>query len=107
MTFWVWRLSYVRSYNEVQGLLFSHIAIAEIVTDLFQGILLSAFIMVGQMIRRFVGHLAARWEMQLDRLEQMFNGLDDGDGAFDELVGVQGPVIHLVENAFSVSNLFC
>ncbi|KAJ0746261.1 hypothetical protein HanOQP8_Chr05g0175531 [Helianthus annuus] len=96
VTFWVWRLSYVRSYNEAQGLLLSHIAIAEIVTNLFKGILFSAFIMydflwstflrysfrhvagVGQMIRRFVGYVVARWEMQVARLEQMFNGLDDG-----------------------------
>jgi E3 ubiquitin-protein ligase MARCH6 len=37
----------------------------------------------------------------------MFDGLDDADGAedvpFDELVGMQGPVFHLVENAFTVS----
>ncbi|KAG0500171.1 hypothetical protein HPP92_000243 [Vanilla planifolia] len=48
--------------------------------------------------------------MQAARLEahaeQMFDGLDDGDGAedvpFDELVGMQGPVFHLVENAITV-----
>jgi hypothetical protein len=38
----------------------------------------------------------------------MFDGLDDADGAedvpFDELVGMQGPVFHLVENAFTVSS---
>ena len=43
-------------------------------------------------------------------VEQMFDGLDDADGAedvpFDELVGMQGPVFHLVENAFTVSLLF-
>ncbi|KAM0006481.1 hypothetical protein Hdeb2414_s0172g00822551 [Helianthus debilis subsp. tardiflorus] len=105
VTFWVWRLSYVRSYNEAQGLLLSHIAIAEIVTNLFKGILFSAFIKydflwstflrsfrhvagVGQMIRRFVGYVVARWEMQVARLEQIFNCLDDGGGAFDELVGM-------------------
>ncbi|GAA0163321.1 ubiquitin-protein ligase [Lithospermum erythrorhizon] len=36
----------------------------------------------------------------------MFDGLDDADGAedvpFDELVGMQGPVFHLIENAFTV-----
>ncbi|KAK1430314.1 hypothetical protein QVD17_12963 [Tagetes erecta] len=64
----------------------------------------------GQMIRRNAENVAARWEMQAARLEahveQMFDGLDDGDGAedvpFDELVGMQGPVFHLVENAFTV-----
>lgn len=69
----------------------------------------------GQMIRRNAENVAARWEMQAARLEahveQMFDGLDDGDGAedvpFDELVGMQGPVFHLVENAFTVSTVFC
>lgn len=68
----------------------------------------------GQIIRRNAENVAARWEMQAARLEahveQMFDGLDDGDGAedvpFDELVGMQGPVFHLVENAFTVSILF-
>lgn len=65
----------------------------------------------GLMIRRNAENVAARWEMQAARLEahveQMFDGLDDADGAedvpFDELVGMQGPVFHLVENAFTVS----
>lgn len=64
----------------------------------------------GQMIRRNAENVAARWEAQAARLEahveQMFDGLDDADGAedvpFDELVGMQGPVFHLVENAFTV-----
>ncbi|KAI3708014.1 hypothetical protein L2E82_37008 [Cichorium intybus] len=64
----------------------------------------------GQLIRRNAENVAARWEMQAARLEahveQMFDGLDDGDGGedvpFDELVGMQGPVFHLVENAFTV-----
>ncbi|KAL7601789.1 hypothetical protein Lser_V15G24647 [Lactuca serriola] len=64
----------------------------------------------GQIIRRNAENVAARWEMQAARLEahveQMFDGLDDGEGAedvpFDELVGMQGPLFHLVENAFTV-----
>ncbi|KAL9660563.1 hypothetical protein QQ045_025379 [Rhodiola kirilowii] len=64
----------------------------------------------GQFIRRNAESVAARWDMQAARLEahgeQMFDGLDDADGAedvpFDELVGMQGPVFHLVENAFTV-----
>ncbi|KAL0348344.1 UNVERIFIED_CONTAM: putative E3 ubiquitin ligase SUD1 [Sesamum angustifolium] len=67
-------------------------------------------VVAGQMIRRNAENVAARWEMQAARLEahveQMFDGLDDADGAedvpFDELVGMQGPVFHLVENAFTV-----
>lgn len=66
----------------------------------------------GQMIRRNE-NVAARWEMppRLEaHVEQMFDGLDDADGAedvpFDELVGMQGPVFHLVENAFTVSLIF-
>ncbi|KAF9611832.1 hypothetical protein IFM89_035817, partial [Coptis chinensis] len=68
----------------------------------------------GEMIRRNAENVAARLEMQAARLEaqveQMFDGLDDVDGAedvpFDELVGMQGPVFHLVENAFTVSLRF-
>ncbi|XP_024979580.1 probable E3 ubiquitin ligase SUD1 [Cynara cardunculus var. scolymus] len=64
----------------------------------------------GQIIRRNAENVAARWEMPAARLEahveQMFDGLDDGEGAedvpFDELVGMQGPLFHLVENAFTV-----
>lgn len=67
----------------------------------------------GQLIRRNAENVAIRWEMQAARLEahmeQIFDGMDDADGAedvpFDELVGMQGPVFHLVENAFTVSSL--
>ncbi|KAG6577410.1 putative E3 ubiquitin ligase SUD1, partial [Cucurbita argyrosperma subsp. sororia] len=63
----------------------------------------------GQMIRRNAENVAARLEMQAARLEahveQMFD-VEDADGTedvpFDELVGMQGPVFHLVENAFTV-----
>lgn len=45
-------------------------------------------------------------ENVLAQVEQIVDGLDDADGAedvpFDELVGMQGPVFHLVENAFTV-----
>lgn len=77
---------------------------------------------VGQVNRRNPENVLARLDIQAARLEaqveQMFDGLDDADGAedvpFDELVGMQGPVFHLVENAFTVSlnvsppvDLFC
>ncbi|KAI3675311.1 hypothetical protein L1987_84900 [Smallanthus sonchifolius] len=48
---------------------------------------------------------AARLEAHV---EQIFDGFDDGDGdgaedvPFDELDGMQGPIFHLVENAFTV-----
>lgn len=66
---------------------------------------------VGQVNRRNPENVLARLDIQAARLEaqveQMFDGLDDADGAedvpFDELVGMQGPVFHLVENAFTVS----
>ncbi|CAM8930899.1 unnamed protein product [Rhodiola kirilowii] len=176
MTFWIWRLSFVRSFGEAQRLLLSHVTTTVILTDCLHGFLLSATIVfiflgatsvrdyfrhlrenggqdadreddadrngaraarrlpgqgnlnaadegivddangaqgiagAGQVIRRNAENVAARWEMQAARLEahveQMFDGLDDGDGAedvpFDELVGMQGPVFHLVENAFTV-----
>jgi len=175
ITFWIWRLSFVRSFGEAQILFLSHISSTAFLTDCLHGFLLSASIVfiflgatslrdyfrhlreiggqdadredgdrngaraarrppgqanrnlvgeangedgggaqgiagAGQLIRRNAENVAARWEMQAARLEaqveQMFDGLDDADGAedvpFDELVGMQGPVFHLVENAFTV-----
>uniref|UniRef100_A0A6M2ELR4 RING-type E3 ubiquitin transferase n=1 Tax=Populus davidiana TaxID=266767 RepID=A0A6M2ELR4_9ROSI len=176
ITFWIWRLAFVRSLGEAQRLFLSHISTTVILTDCLHGFLLSASIVfiflgatslrdyfrhlrelggqdaeredegdrngaraarrpagqanrnvagevnaedaggaqgiagAGQIIRRNAENVAARWEMQAARLEahveQMLDGLDDADGAedvpFDELVGMQGPVFHLVENAFTV-----
>ncbi|THG17546.1 hypothetical protein TEA_011458 [Camellia sinensis var. sinensis] len=176
ITFWIWQLSFVRSFGEAQRLFFTHRSGTILLTDCLHGFLLSASIVfiflgatslrdyfrhlreigaqgadredeadrnganaarrppgqanrnfagegngedaggangiagAGQIIRRNAENVAARWEMQAARLEaqveQMFDGLDDADGAedvpFDELVGMQGPVFHLVENAFTV-----
>ncbi|KAL5987701.1 putative E3 ubiquitin ligase sud1 [Asimina triloba] len=177
ITFWIWRLTFVRSLGEAQRLFLSHISATLILTDCLHGFLLSASIVfiflgatslrdyfrhlrelggqdaereddgqerhgaravrrppgvvnrinagegngedaagaqgiagAGQIIRRNAENVAARLEMQAARLEahveQMFDGLDDADGAddvpFDELVGMQGPVFHLVENAITV-----
>ncbi|WOL10718.1 hypothetical protein Cni_G19477 [Canna indica] len=65
----------------------------------------------GQIIRRNAENVAARLEMQAAcieaHVEQMFDGLDDAYGAedvpFDELVGMQGPVFYLVENAITIN----
>ncbi|KAJ7946073.1 E3 ubiquitin-protein ligase MARCH6 [Quillaja saponaria] len=176
ITFWIWRLAFVRSFGEAQRLILGHLSTTVILTDCLHGFLLSACIVfiflgatslrdyfrhlrelggqdaeredevdrngaraarrppgqanqniagdgngedaaggqgiagAGQLLRRNAENVAARWEMQAARLEahveQMFDGLDDADGAedvpFDELVGMQGPVFHLVENAFTV-----
>ncbi|KAF9623070.1 hypothetical protein IFM89_036206 [Coptis chinensis] len=167
ITFWIWRLAFVRSFGEAHKLFLRHISTTVILTDCLHGFLLSASIVfiflgatslrdyfrhlrelggqdgeredegvlaarraaaannrvnagigngedgiggAGQLIRRNAENVAARLEMQAARLEahveQMFDGLDDADGAedvpFDELVGMQGPVFHLVENAFTV-----
>lgn len=176
ITFWIWRLAFVRSFGEAHRLFLGHLSTTIILTDCLHGFLLSASIVfiflgatslrdyfrhlrelggqeadreddgdrnaaraprraaapanrnfaadgneedangaqgiagAGQIIRRNAENVAARWEMQAARLEahveQMFDGLDDADGAedvpFDELVGMQGPVFHLVENAFTV-----
>ncbi|XP_038984119.1 probable E3 ubiquitin ligase SUD1 [Phoenix dactylifera] len=177
ITFWIWRLTFVKSLGEAQRLFLSHISAPLILTDCLHGFLLSASIVfiflgatslrdyfrhlrelgghdaerddegherhgaravrrlpgpanrihagdgnaedaggaqgiagAGQIIRRNAENVAARLEMQAARLEahveQMFDGLDDADGAedvpFDELVGMQGPVFHLVENAITV-----
>ncbi|KAI3997852.1 hypothetical protein MKX01_036322 [Papaver californicum] len=176
ITFWIWRLAFVRSLGEAQRLFMSHLSATVVLTDCLHGFLLSASIVfiflgatslrdyfkhlrelggqdveredegernglraarrppvppnripvvdgigedaaggqgiagAGQIIRRNAENVAARLELQAARLEahveQMFDGLDDADGAedvpFDELVGMQGPVFHLVENAFTV-----
>ncbi|KAI3916003.1 hypothetical protein MKW98_004444 [Papaver atlanticum] len=176
ITFWIWRLAFVRSLGEAQRLFMSHLSTTVVLTDCLHGFLLSASIVFiflgatslrdyfkhirelggqdveredegernglraarrppvppnripvvdgidedaaggqgiagpGQIIRRNAENVAARLELQAARLEahveQMFDGLDDADGAedvpFDELVGMQGPVFHLVENAFTV-----
>lgn len=176
ITFWIWRLSFVRSFAEASRLFVSHMSTTVILTDCLHGFLLSASIVfiflgatslrdyfrhlrdlggpeaereeegdrngpraarrplgqgnrnlavdgnaedafgvqgvggAGQLIRRNAENVAAQWERQAARLEahveQMFEGLDDADGAedvpFDELVGMQGPAFHLVENAFTV-----
>ncbi|XP_010531564.1 PREDICTED: probable E3 ubiquitin ligase SUD1 [Tarenaya hassleriana] len=173
ITFWIWRLAFVRSFGEAQRLFLSHISTTVILTDCLHGFLLSASIVfiflgatslrdyfrhlrelggqeeredegdrngarvarrpagpanrnlpgegngedaggqgavVGQIARRNPENAPARWDIPAVRLEvqveQMFDGLDDADGAedvpFDELVGMQGPVFHLVENAFTV-----
>ncbi|KAH9623036.1 hypothetical protein KSS87_000254 [Heliosperma pusillum] len=176
ITFWIWRLAFVRKFSEANRLFISHMSLTMILTDCLHGFLLSASIVfiflgatslrdyfrhmrelgaqdveredegdrngarpvrrpvvpgnrnlavegnvdevgggqgiagAGQLIRRNAENVAAQWERQVARLEahaeQMFDGLDDADGAedvpFDELVGMQGPVFHLVENAFTV-----
>ncbi|KAE8719355.1 putative E3 ubiquitin ligase SUD1 [Hibiscus syriacus] len=176
ITFWIWRLAFVRSFGEAQRLLLSHASTTIILTGCLHGFLLSASIVFiflgatslrdyfrhlrelggqdadredegdmngarvarrppgqanwnfaadgngedavgaqgvggdGQMIRRNAENVAARLEMHAARLEahveHMFDGLEDADAAedvpFDELVGMQGPVFHLVENAFTV-----
>ncbi|XP_031479417.1 probable E3 ubiquitin ligase SUD1 [Nymphaea colorata] len=175
ITFWLWRLAFVRSLGEARKLFLSRISAALILTDCLHGFLLSASIVfiflgatslrdyfrhlrelggqdadreddadrqgaravrrpgpgnriqagagnvddapggqgiagAGQIIMRNAENVAAQLELQAARLEarveQMFDGLDDADGAedvpFDELVGMQGPVFHLVENAITV-----
>ena len=176
-TFWIWRLTFIRSISEAQRLFIQRLTPTLFFTDCLHGFLLSAGIVfiflgatslreyfrhlrelgglevdreddvqarggrrqlvgdrveggggnreggglgqgiavgAGQLIRRNAENVAARLEQQAARLEahveQMFDGADDVDGAedvpFDELVGMQGPVFHLLENAITVSNLF-
>lgn len=194
-TFWIWRLTFVRSITDAQKLFFSRLSPSLLLADCLHGFLLSAGIVfiflgatslreyfrhlrelagqddreddavdrqlgaragrrighgfgrivpldaagqaqvgavgnvdvgagqglaagAGQLIRRNAENVAARLELQAARLEaqveQIFDAVEDGDGAedvpFDELVGMQGPVFHLVENAITVrtdiSNVF-
>ncbi|KAJ7294226.1 hypothetical protein O6H91_Y272000 [Diphasiastrum complanatum] len=191
-TFWIWRLTFVRSVAEAQRLFASRLTPSLLLTDSLNGFLLSAgivFIFLGatslreyfwhmrelvgqevlaeenagerqiallparrqgqavpgarrvrpvdgqavqvqlvaggnaeagmgdglaagarQLIRRNAENVAAHLEIQAARLEahveQMFDAAEDADGGedvpFDELVGMQGPVFHLIENAITV-----
>lgn len=186
-TFWIWRLTFVRSISEAQNLFLNRFTPALLFTDCLHGFVLSAGIVLiflgatslrecfrhlreigghglegeddvidrqagaragrrqgrqgglvlgerpvgaagqaqlgggnregqglaagaGQIIRRNAENVAVLLELQAARLEahveQMFDGADDVDGAedvpFDELVGMQGPVFHLLENAITV-----
>ncbi|PWZ05336.1 putative E3 ubiquitin ligase SUD1 [Zea mays] len=171
ITYWIWRLTLVRSIGEAQRLFLSHISAQLILSDCLHGFLLSAIIVLiflgatslrdyirhlrelgghdaerddggrerhgaravrrlagpnnrvpadgnidelaeaqgigaGELLRRNAENVAARLERLEAQVEQMLDGLDDADGAedvpFDELVGMQGPVFHLVENAITV-----
>ncbi|KAK1269194.1 hypothetical protein QJS04_geneDACA006384 [Acorus gramineus] len=177
ITFWIWRLTFIRSFHDAYRLFLSNMSTPLILTDCLHGFLLSASIIfvflgatslrdyfrnlrglggqdaerddvgndrndalavrrppgpanrihagdgngvdagraqeiagAGEIFRRNAENVAARLEMQAARLEahveQMFDGLDDADDAedvpFDELVGMQGPVFHLIENAITV-----
>ncbi|KAG8094920.1 hypothetical protein GUJ93_ZPchr0012g22062 [Zizania palustris] len=172
ITYWIWRLTFVRSLGEAQRLFLSHISAQLILSDCLHGFLLSAIIVLiflgatslrdyirhlrelgghdaerddggrerhgaravrrlagpnnrvlaadgnvdelveaqgigaGDLLRRNAENVAARLERLEAQVEQMLDGLDDADGAedvpFDELVGMQGPVFHLVENAITV-----
>ncbi|EMS59192.1 hypothetical protein TRIUR3_04860 [Triticum urartu] len=172
ITYWIWRLTFVRSLGEAQRLFLSHISAQLILSDCLHGFLLSAIIVLiflgatslrdyirhlrelggheadrddagrerhgaravrrlagpnnrvpgadgniddlaeaqglgaGELLRRNAENVAARLERLEAQVEQMLDGLDDADGAedvpFDELVGMQGPVFHLVENAITV-----
>jgi E3 ubiquitin-protein ligase MARCH6 len=175
ITYWIWRLTFVRSLSEAQRLFLSHISAQLILSDCLHGFLLSAIIVLiflgatslrdyirhlrelgghdaerddggrerhgaravrrlagpnnrvpadgnvdelaeaqgigaGELLRRNAENVAARLERLEAQVEQMLDGLDDADGAedvpFDELVGMQGPVFHLVENAITVSTIF-
>ena len=171
-TFWIWRLTFIRSISEAQRLFIQRLTPTLFFTDCLHGFLLSAGIVfiflgatslreyfrhlrelgghgvdrendvqgrevrrqvegdrvvggegvanregggigqgiavgAGQLIRRNAENVAARLEQQAARLEahveQMFDGADDVDDVpFDELVGMQGPVFHLLENALTV-----
>ncbi|CAK9869462.1 unnamed protein product [Sphagnum jensenii] len=129
-TFWIWRFTFVRSFVEAQRLFVSHCVPSLLLTDCFHGFLLSAGIVLiflavtslreyfrhlRELFRRNAENVAAQLERQAARLEahveQMFDAVEDADGAedvpFDELVGMQGPVFHLMENAITVGVLNC
>ncbi|KFK30037.1 hypothetical protein AALP_AA7G209300 [Arabis alpina] len=88
VTFWIWRLAFLRSFGEAQSLLFlSHISTTVILCDCLLGFLLSAsinFILDGPaLLREFLGH----WREGVP---------------FYEVVGMLDQVFHMVVNAFTV-----
>ncbi|VVB10430.1 unnamed protein product [Arabis nemorensis] len=87
VTFWIWRLAFLRSFGEAQSLFLSHISTTVILVDCFLGFLLSASIV-------FIFRVP-------NPLRDLFRHLQEGI-PFDELVGMHGPLFHLVENAFTV-----
>ncbi|CAA7029355.1 unnamed protein product [Microthlaspi erraticum] len=138
ITFWIWRLAFVRSFGEAQRLFLRHISTTAILTDCFHGVLLSAcliciFMGATSLLDHFTDLLElGRQEEREDEEERngvpaarrpaaegnggdggdqgaAVGGLDDANGADDiddipfyELVGMQGPVFRLIENAFTI-----
>ncbi|KAF8110374.1 hypothetical protein N665_0085s0099 [Sinapis alba] len=79
ITFWTWRLAFVRSFGEAQRLLFlSHVSTTLVLTDCLLGFLLSATII-------FILRKAASLR-----------------NCLNELVRMQSPLFRLVKNAFTV-----
>ncbi|KAI3835128.1 hypothetical protein MKX03_019754 [Papaver bracteatum] len=101
ITFWIWRLAFVRSFGEAQGLLIlsRHIsAAATLVEYCFEGFLLPASI-----LSVFLGATFFR-----DYFRHLLGGQgavrqDEDPVRFDDLVSMQlGPVFQLVKFAFTV-----
>ncbi|TXG54260.1 hypothetical protein EZV62_019516 [Acer yangbiense] len=116
ITFWIWRLAFVRSFREAQISFLSHISTTVILTDCLHGFLLSASIFL---IFLVVAHMRSNSAPAAPPEQANRNiagedaggihgiaGLDDADGAedvhehthFDELFGMQGPVFCSVKN---------
>ncbi|KAI3675310.1 hypothetical protein L1987_84899 [Smallanthus sonchifolius] len=75
ITFWIWRFSFVRSYNEAQRLFLSHISTILILTDCLHRFLLSAsiaFIFLGATsLRDYFRHLRELGGQEGDREEEL------------------------------------
>lgn len=92
ITFWTWRLAFVRSFGEAKRLLFlSHVSTTVVLTDCLLGFLLSATII-------FILLEAASLGNFVRQLRRNF--------LFDELVPIQSPLFLLVKFAFTVSWMF-
>uniref|UniRef100_M4DM94 RING-CH-type domain-containing protein n=1 Tax=Brassica campestris TaxID=3711 RepID=M4DM94_BRACM len=86
VTFWMWRLSFLRFFGEeAQRLFLSHVSTTVVLIDSLLGFILSASIM-------FVLREAASFRDYFRHLRV----------SLYELVGLEGPLFRLVENAFSV-----
>ncbi|XP_010447144.1 PREDICTED: probable E3 ubiquitin ligase SUD1 [Camelina sativa] len=98
ITFWIWRLAFVRSFGEAKSLLLSHISTKVILIDCVLGFLLWAVVFFFDFRENILrNNLKDLFTRLLELIEDEEDRDDDDDDVpLDWLVRVQGPVLHLV-----------